>query len=801
MKTGKGFIFKILPALVLAVLMQSVFISAALAVPVIEVECPVGTPITNGGVLNFGNAIGNSGSVSIICTITNTGDAALTLIPNTDIVNLTQPPTINYTTTQPSSNILAVSPATFPAVSSDTFTVTFSPVGTGVTGGTIDIYTNATSPDDDFSINLMGNGTFAPTLLVKDGLININSGTFIPVDIGTVAVGGTISKTFTIDNSTGAGDLILSGSLPYVTLTGTDYSISTPPSSATVADGATDSFIVSVATTTAGIKTGSISIASNDLTNPNYTFPLTATVTGPAMVVKAPLGSTLADNAMPAVDFGSAVSGSGSVTKTFTIQNAGTSSLTVSGCTAAGGTDYSVTTAPAGTVAGSIPGPAGATTFVVTFTPTSVATLTSIITIASDDPNTPSFKINVTGAGTLMSPPIYTSIPSAGSPVSMTSTVGTNPSTILAVNNSGAAVLSITPAIVITPTGKFTVTPTTATIAAGGSVNFTITCDGSAAGTFAANMAVAHDATGSPANYTLNCTVNAAPIVTAGVTLNSIGNITGSTALATATATGAGIGERGFYWWIPPTAENHFGGSESGLLPEGYGAGAFSLNITGLKPGNTYHLKTYVKVGGQIITSDEQLFTTLTTGVTGKTAPTVLTDTANYTVSGNSITVSGEITDVGASPVNVYGFVYAPHTAPFTGENMPATGDMAFAMWDKTPLYQGMKFTGTVKNIPPGKWYLRTYAHNANPDSDAAQTASLSYGEEISFTIACTPETCIPGDVNGDGKVDLNDAMLVLRILDGIPVGNINLNADVNGDGRIGVEELGYILQKAAGLR
>jgi len=31
MKTGKGFIFKMLPALVLAVLMQSVFISAALA--------------------------------------------------------------------------------------------------------------------------------------------------------------------------------------------------------------------------------------------------------------------------------------------------------------------------------------------------------------------------------------------------------------------------------------------------------------------------------------------------------------------------------------------------------------------------------------------------------------------------------------------------------------------------------------------------------------------------------------------------------------------------------------------------
>jgi len=292
------------------------------------------------------------------------------------------------------------------------------------------------------------------------------------------------------------------------------------------------------------------------------------------------------------------------------------------------------------------------------------------------------------------------------------------------------------------------------------------------------------------------------PALPAALTIVSISDVTATTGLVSGTASGDNIGERGFYWWIPPSDATHFGGSESGLLPSGtYGAGDFSLNITGLRPGNTYHVKAYVKVGNQIITSDEQLFTTATTGATGKIAPTVLTDTVNYTVSGNSITVNGEITDVGSTPVNVYGFIYAPHTAPFTGHEMPKTGDTAYAMWDKAPVYQGMKFTATVKNIPPGKWYLRAYAHNTNPDSDAAQTASLGYGADISFTIPCTPETCIPGDVNGDGKVDLADAMPVLRILAGIPVQNINLNADVNGDGKIGLEELGYILQKVAELR
>jgi ubiquitin len=296
-------------------------------------------------------------------------------------------------------------------------------------------------------------------------------------------------------------------------------------------------------------------------------------------------------------------------------------------------------------------------------------------------------------------------------------------------------------------------------------------------------------------------TLHLVAIDMAGVTLTGVSNITGSTVLAAGTASGTGIGERGFYWWIPPSSATHFGGSESGLIPEGgYGAGSFSLRLTDLKPGNTYHIKAYVKVGGQIITSDEQLFTTSATGATGKTSPTVITTACTLNTDG-TLSASGEITDIGSSAVNVYGFVYAKHPAPYTGENMSATGDKALALWDKAPVYQGMSFAGTIKSLTPGKWYLRAYAHNDNPDSDAAQTASLGYGEDCSFTVACTPATCLPGDVNGDGRVDLTDAMLALRILAGIPVGNINIYADLNGDGKIGLAELGYILQKVAVLR
>jgi Tol biopolymer transport system component len=59
------------------------------------------------------------------------------------------------------------------------------------------------------------------------------------------------------------------------------------------------------------------------------------------------------------------------------------------------------------------------------------------------------------------------------------------------------------------------------------------------------------------------------------------------------------------------------------------------------------------------------------------------------------------------------------------------------------------------------------------------------------------------GDVNGDGQVDMADAILALQVGAGnLPAGTVAMKeADVNGNGRIGAEEALYILQKAAGLR
>ena len=206
-----------------------------------------------------------------------------------------------------------------------------------------------------------------------------------------------------------------------------------------------------------------------------------------------------------------------------------------------------------------------------------------------------------------------------------------------------------------------------------------------------------------------------APVPDASVVINSVDNPT-AIPLAKGTATGAGITERGFYWWIPPTSENHFGGSESGLLPEGgSGAGAFSLSLSALKPLNTYHIKAYIRVGGQLITSDELLFTT------GAARVPALITKSDYMTCRRDILVKGEITDVGSSPVDIYGFVYAAHPNPTVFDRA-----LAFA-WDTTlPLSQGKAFEGTIKGLVPEKYCFRAYAHNAQ---------GTAYGAEYCFVI------------------------------------------------------------------
>jgi hypothetical protein len=73
----------------------------------------------------------------------------------------------------------------------------------------------------------------------------------------------------------------------------------------------------------------------------------------------------------------------------------------------------------------------------------------------------------------------------------------------------------------------------------------------------------------------------------------------------------------------------------------------------------------------------------------------------------------------------------------------------------------------------------------------------------VAWTILMFPvsafSACI-GDINNNGSIDLQDAIVPLQVLSGMGL-SINASNDINGDGKIGVAEAVYILQVLANLR
>jgi hypothetical protein len=78
----------------------------------------------------------------------------------------------------------------------------------------------------------------------------------------------------------------------------------------------------------------------------------------------------------------------------------------------------------------------------------------------------------------------------------------------------------------------------------------------------------------------------------------------------------------------------------------------------------------------------------------------------------------------------------------------------------------------------------------------------LLAGIFASLLVVSSAGAAIKGDINGDGQIDLRDAIAALKVATGQGAGEtINLSADVNGDGKVGMEEVVFILQYLGFIR
>jgi Abnormal spindle-like microcephaly-assoc'd, ASPM-SPD-2-Hydin len=196
------------------------------------------------------------------------------------------------------------------------------------------------------------------------------------LDFGSVTVGQTKDLTVTVSN-TGGATLNVTG------ITGTDL-ISIVNPSFTVAPGSSHDVTWRFAPTSAGAKTGSLTIASNDPVRPSVTVPWIGTAIASAAPQIAVSPSSL--------DFGSVTVGQ---TKdlTVSVSNSGNATLNVTSIGAGGAFSVVSPSAPFNVAAGS------SATVTVRFSPTGASAQSGTLTIASNDPAHGSITAPLTGTG------------------------------------------------------------------------------------------------------------------------------------------------------------------------------------------------------------------------------------------------------------------------------------------------------------------------------------------------------------------------------------------------------------------
>ncbi|MBL7795860.1 MAG: choice-of-anchor D domain-containing protein, partial [Saprospiraceae bacterium] len=285
-----------------------------------------------------------------------------------------------------------------PANSSSTLEITFTPQAGGLRSASVS-FTNNDCYTPDFRFDIKGTG-FGPEMELEGNFTGIADGHTTPnytdyTDFGGVrACSGTFTRTFTIRNLSGAG--LNPGAISITGPGAGDFVVTAPPAG-TVSVGSSTTFQITFDPSAVGVREAAVSIANNDCLENPYDFAIQGTGTDPVLAVSGNNLTIENGDASPAktdhTDFGQVyLGGNQARTRTFTIQNAGTGSLHITGISS----DNPLFEVGALTPSGPIPGN-GTATVDVTFRPTTVSEQSATITISSNNCNTATFTFRVKG--------------------------------------------------------------------------------------------------------------------------------------------------------------------------------------------------------------------------------------------------------------------------------------------------------------------------------------------------------------------------------------------------------------------
>ncbi len=296
-------------------------------------------------------------------------------------MTLDMPLTVNNTGTAPLSISSLTVPAGFllpssttpfaiPAGGSSIVTVRFAPTSAATFAGNLVISSNDPS-HPTVSVPLSGTAVPVPLLAIQVNPTVLN--------FGTVFVGQSQNLPLTVNNA-GTGTLTVSS----LTLSA-GFAVTSPSAPFTIPGGGSTTVTVSFTPTAPLPVTGSLTISSNDPVNPTVTVSLNGNgALQPAQLISVNPTS---------LNFGAVTSGQ-TADLPLTVSNGGTGQLTVSSFAIPAGFLVTSPTAPFNIPAN------GSATVTVRFAPTSAATFTGMLGIASNDPANPTLNVSLSGTGT-----------------------------------------------------------------------------------------------------------------------------------------------------------------------------------------------------------------------------------------------------------------------------------------------------------------------------------------------------------------------------------------------------------------
>ncbi len=553
---------------------------------------------SGGDYTDFGSQSVCSGTIVRTFTIQNTGNIDL----NISSVNISGANAADFSFTS--------SPATTVAASgSTTFQVTFDPSASGTRSATITV-NNDDSDESIYNFDIQGTGT-DPEVNVQGNGSSIVDGDDTPTstdhtDFGSQSVcSGTIVRTFTIQN-TGNANLTLANP----TLSGTnaaDFSITTNPSSPVAASGST-SFQVTFNPSATGARNATISFTNNDCDEATYNFDIVGTGIDPEVNIQGNTNTISDGDVTPSstdhTDFGSQSVCSGTIVRTFTIQNTGISNLTIYSVSISGTNagDFSITANPSSPVVSS-----GSTTFQVTFNPSATGTRSATITVNCNDCDEATYDFAILGTGTDPEVNVVGNGNSiADGDVTPTSTDHTDfgsqslsSGTIVrtfTIENIGNANLTLAnPSLSGANAGDFSITANPSSpVASAGSTTFQVTFNPSEGGSRTATVSFTNnDCDEATYDFAITGIGIVSPTVTtaaaASIDVNSAtlgGNVTADG--------GATVNAKGIVYSISSVnADPQVGGTGVIQVSIGSGTGAYSQSIGSLLSNTSYSFNTY----------------------------------------------------------------------------------------------------------------------------------------------------------------------------------------------------------------